>query len=127
MEFQQVMQQINKKQIDPIYTVVGSENYLKNQFMEGLFQQLGGIDVLDISRIDLQEVTMNDVLDEAEMFSFFSDYRVLIVSNATFLNSQSKNKLSDSEQKRLLGYLENPNQASILIFNVENPSLDKRK
>lgn len=70
MEFQQVMQQINKKQIDPIYTVVGSENYLKNQFMEGLFQQLGGIDVLDISRIDLQEVTMNDVLDEAEMFSF---------------------------------------------------------
>ncbi|MGO1433580.1 MAG: DNA polymerase III subunit delta [Ruoffia tabacinasalis] len=127
MEFQQVMQQINKKQIDPIYTVVGSENYLKNQFMEGLFQQLGGIDVLDISRIDLQEVTMNDVLDEAEMFSFFSDYRVLVVSNATFLNSQSKNKLSDSEQKRLLGYLDNPNQASILIFNVENPSLDKRK
>lgn len=127
MEFQQVIQQINRKQIDPVYTVVGNENYLKTQFMDELYRQLGGIDVLDISRIDLHEVTVNDVLDEAEVFSFFSDYRVLIVSNATFLNAQSKQKLSDAEQKRLISYIENPNTATILIFNVENSSLDKRK
>lgn len=127
MEFQQVMQNINKGNIKPVYCVIGSENYLKSQFIDGLFQQLGGVDVLDISRLDLQEVSMTEVLDEAEMFSFFSNYRILLVSNATFLNAQTKQKISEAEQKRLLNYIENPNEATILVFYVENGALDKRK
>lgn len=127
MEFQQVIQELDKGTIQAVYTVVGNENYLKTQFMDKLFEKLGGIEALDISRLDLHEATMYDVLDEAEMFSFFSDYRVLIVSNATFLNAQTKQKLTDADQKRLIEYIENPNLATVLIFNVENATLDKRK
>lgn len=127
MDFQKVMQGLNQGQIQTIYTLVGQEAYLKQQFMDKLYELLGGVENLDISRLDLQEITMDSILDEAEMFSFFSDYRLLIVSNATFLNAQSKVKLSDKEQKRLLEYINSPNTATVIVFNVDNPSLDKRK
>ncbi|XJS09762.1 DNA polymerase III subunit delta [Aerococcaceae bacterium WGS1372] len=127
MDFQAVMQNLNRGQLHQIYTLIGEEGYLKQQFMEKLYEVLGGIDNLDISKIDLQELTIDHVLDEAEMFSFFSDYRLLIVFNASFLNAQGKVKLSDKEQKRLLDYIENPNTATIIVFNVDNSSLDKRK
>lgn len=127
MDFQTVIQHLNRGTINPIYTLVGEEAYLKEQFMETLYKVLGGVDNLDISKLDLQEFTMDAVLDEAEMFSFFSDYRLLIVSNASFLNAQGKVKLTDKEQNRLLDYIANPNTASVIIFNVDNPSLDKRK
>lgn len=127
MEFQKAMQELNKGSVVPVYTLLGSETYLKNQFIEGLHEQLGDIDSNDITRMDLTEASLDDVLDEAETFSFFSEYRLIYVSNVDFLAANSSQKITDAEQDRLAAYLSDPNPASILVFLVENDQIDKRK
>lgn len=127
MEFQDAMQELNKNKISPIYTLLGSETYLRNQFIDKLISNLGDIDSNDISRLDMNEITIDDVLDEADTFSFFSEYRVLFVTNVEFLSASGNQKLTDSQQKRLISYLKNPNQASIILFIIDNNQVDKRK
>lgn len=127
MEFQDAMQELNKNKISPIYTLLGSETYLRNQFIDKLISNLGDIDSNDISRLDMNDITIDDVLDEADTFSFFSEYRVLFVTNVEFLSASGNQKLTDSQQKRLISYLKNPNQASIILFIIDNNQVDKRK
>lgn len=127
MELQQAMQELNKGLISPVYCLLGSESYLRNQFIDKLHSLLGDIDSNDISRLDMNELTVDDLLDEADTFSFFSEYRVIYVNNVQFLSASSKQKLTDSQQKRLIEYLSNPNPSSIILFIIENDQIDKRK
>ena len=127
MEFQRAMQQLGKSSLSPNYTLFGTEIYLRHQFLARLFQQLGDEAELDTSRFDLNEVELEQVLAEADSFSFFADKRVIIVENAHVLVANTKNKLSELDQKRLLAYFDNPNPNSIVIWLVETTQLDKRK
>lgn len=127
MEFQKVMQELKQKKLQPIYTVIGHEIYLKEQFYQQLEQTLGGEENVDISRFDLNEHNIQEVLDESETFSFFAQYRLLYVSNVFFLASSASQKISEYEQNQLLSYLSNPNPSTIVVFIFDQEQLDKRR
>lgn len=129
MNYQQAIQTINKGKLDTIYTIVGSEMYLRDELTQTLISQIEKIDdgELDITRIDMKEQTILDVLDEANVFSFFSKYRVVIVDHVEFITGSTSQKLTDREQKALLNYLDEPNQATILVFNCLSDTVDKRR
>ena len=128
MEFQRAMQQIGKAELSSNYTLFGTEIYLRHQILTALFQHLGDRDALDMSRFDLSEVDLDLILDEADSFSFFADKRVIIVENAQALvATTAKTKISETAQKRLLAYFDNPNPSSLIIWLVETTQLDKRK
>ncbi|MDO4432802.1 MAG: DNA polymerase III subunit delta [Aerococcaceae bacterium] len=127
MEFQKAMQQLNKQGSAPVVTLFGTEYVLQQEFLHTLLKSFGEADTLDLTRIDLDEQSMDAVLDEAEMFSFFAEYRLVIAENATFLTGQTKQKLTDAQQKRLEAYLEQPNPMSVVIFLMPVDALDQRK
>lgn len=127
MEYQVAIQAVRQRKLKPIYTLFGSEVFLQQEFLQTLLNQFGEADNLDMARIDLEEQSMDAVLDEAEMFSFFAEYRLIIVENVQFLKAQSKQKLSDAQEKRLMAYLQSPNEASVVIFVIENDQIDKRR
>lgn len=127
MDYQKAMQLIQKGNVSPVVTLVGTEYFLRQEFLQALLNQFGERDALDLSRIDLEEQTIDDVLDEAEMFSFFAEYRLILVENATFLAAQSKQKLTDAQQERLQRYLQTPNEQSVIVFIMPIEQLDKRK
>lgn len=127
MKFQQAMQQIEKGQIHNNYTLVGNEAYLAEKLLAGIEKLLNKQEKVDRNRFDLQERSIIEVLDEAEMFSFFSDKRLIIVDYADFLASQSAVKLTKEEEKRLIHYIEEPNDQTILIWLMLGRKVDKRK
>ena len=74
-------------------------------------------------KYNLSESTIDDIIDEAGYFSLFSDQKTIIGMNANFFG---KTKLKDDESKRLLNYINNPNNSTTLIF-VTYDEIDKRK
>ena len=120
MEYQVAIQAVRQRKLNPVYTLFGSEVFLQQEFLQTLLNQFGEADNFDMARIDLEEQSMDAVLDEAEMFSFFAEYRLIIVENVQFLKAQSKQKLTEAQEKRLLEYLKSPNEASVIIFIIES-------
>lgn len=109
--------------LHPHYLVYGEEAYLEDQFLKQLKLQLFQGEE-DIEYFDLSQDDLAMVLDSANSYSFFSDWRLVIVDKVQFLSNQSK--LKDSEQEILEDYLENPNPNTIIIWRL-NGALDKRK
>ncbi|MBR7927462.1 DNA polymerase III subunit delta [Aerococcaceae bacterium zg-ZUI334] len=126
MEFQKVIQMIRQNQIASNYLLQGNESYLQKLFLDTLGQVVGEEEI-DRVHFDLDEVSITQVLDEADTYAFFTQYRLIIIDNVTFLNAQTTQKISDEETNRLLEYLTNPNPSSIVIWRVESEQLDKRK
>lgn len=128
MDFQQAVQAIKKNGLPPVITLQGSEVYLHTQFRELLAQSIESQEgELDLTTLDLEEESLDRVLDDAEMYSFFVDQRLIFVEHADFLSTTPNVKLTDREQERLLDYLSNPNPATHLVFVMPHDQLDKRR
>lgn len=127
MEFQAAMRELKRQIFHPVYTLIGTEEYLKRQFLRAIQYQMNEQEETDIVRLDLNEVALDAVLDEAETFSFFTDRKLLIVENSLFVTPKNPNPIEDHEQKRLLDYLNAPNSSTTIIFCVPYDQLDKRK
>lgn len=127
MNFQKAVQAIRQDEIKPVYFVQGSEKYLIDEFLHTLLDHLGPSDSLDALNLDLAELSINAVIEEANVFSFFADQRIIVVDQADFVSTSPSYRLSKSEEKNLLAYLENPNPATILIFLSRTDSMDKRR
>ncbi|WP_124057630.1 DNA polymerase III subunit delta [Vaginisenegalia massiliensis] len=127
MDYQQAKQALSAENLAPIYCIWGSEIFLQQDFLHTLLDLCHQEQEADVTKLDLDEVSLDQVLDEAEMYSFFADRRIIIAENASFLTAQPKQKLSDSQQARLMAYLDQPNEASVLIFMMNQDQLDKRK
>jgi DNA polymerase-3 subunit delta len=76
-----------------------------------------------IINFDLEESSINDVIEEANYVSLFADQKYIVINNAyIFTSEQSK----EEDLNSLLNYIEKPNPSSILIFTTLKP-LDERK
>ena len=84
-----------------------------------------------VTTFDLNYQTIDEVLDEANYFSLFDDKKYLLVKNANMFATTRKS--SDGEEKiskkddKLLQYLENPNQNTILIFTLNGKAASNKK
>ena len=72
---------------------------------------------------NLNESSLDDVLEEASYFSLFDNLKVVIGMNANFFG---KTKIKEDDTKKLLGYINNPNDNTLLIFATYE-AVDKRK
>ncbi len=105
------------------YLIVSETIY----FMEEKLKELrSGID--NVVTFNLQENTMDEVLEEASYFSMFNDDKCVIIKNAKFVGTSTKdssNKVKEQAEK-LLKYLEKENPHTRLIF-LYNGKVDNKK
>lgn len=128
MEFQKAIQAVHRGDLFPVYILQGSETFLINEFRQSLASAVEkSAGELDLTTIDVEESGWDQVLDEAEMYSFFVDQRLIIADHIDFICSQPSQKLTDSQQTRLLEYLDNPNPASHLLLVIPHDQIDKRR
>lgn len=78
----------------------------------------------NVAIYDLEESTMDDVLEDAATIAFLNDKKVLLINNAYFLSTTSS--LTKEEQDHFFQYLKHPNPDSYLIFTLDK-KLDVRK
>lgn len=84
---------------------------------------------------DLNAVELDDVLEEASYFSLFDDKKYMVVKNAQIFGaSKRKSKEEETEEEKvskkdekLLQYLNEPNDNTVLIFTINGKADTKKK
>ena len=78
-------------------------------------------DKMNISKYDLTETDIKEVINDAETFSMFADNKVVIAENAIMFTSSGANT------EIIENYLKHINPHTILIFTVNAEKVDERK
>lgn len=122
-----VWKAIRSGQIDPVYVVAGTESYFIEKTLNLLKEKLTEGEP-EIIHFDLDEVPVDHVIDEADTIPFFSDRKLIIARNASFLRSAERGKEKiDHNLKMLESWLEHPPSSSVTIFVAPYEKLDERK
>jgi DNA polymerase-3 subunit delta len=127
MSFSEVMKQIKKKQILPVYLVYGSESYFIQQFRTAITEAVLGEDKDDLTVYDLEETPVQEVIRDAETFPFFGDNKLIIAMNPVFLKAKPDSLDFEHDLAVLEAYLDNPADYSTLVFIAPYEKIDERK
>jgi len=129
MSIQQALKTIATiETLQPVYCIQGSESYLQQKVKEAFLQRMAITENdLNFTQIDLELLTVDQLIDEAETVPFFGDQRLLFAMNPYFLTSEKKNNGPDHNLDRLLEYLNSPLQTTVLVFFAPYDKFDERK
>ena len=128
MSYFDAMKKISNHTIAPLYVLYGSESY----FMQNIQQQLRKYVLEDerdaISTYDLEETPIEDIITDAETYPMFSSKKLIIATNATFLTAQRQPASAvDHDVDRLVQYLSQPVDYSVIVLTTKSDTLDNRK
>lgn len=103
----------------------GEETYLLQEALKKIIQSsVGKDDDMDTNTYDARKMDVYAVLEDAQTIPFFSQEKVILVQNATFL---STNDDTNWDVKVLEQYFEHPMDSTNLIFIGDFEKLDARK
>lgn len=104
--------------LDLVYIYQGSDSFLVENAVDSLVDSLD-VDPFNILTYDLEEHSLDELLQEITTISFFSDKKIIKVKNPWFFyESSTEEGIGD-----LIKYFKNPNEDTTLIFMVSK-SLD---
>lgn len=102
-----------------VYLLYGTNDFAIQKEIEKITKDF---DKMNISKYDLAEDEIKDVINDAETFSMFADKKVVIAENATIFTSSGSGDLEILEN-----YLAHINPNTILIFTINEEKIDERK
>ena len=105
------------------YLLYGTEKFLIDKEVKNIVNK-SNIEEINISKYDLELNSLNEILDDANTVSLFSNNKLIIVENA-FIFSRVQNKKIDNVEI-LENYLKN-NSDTIIIFINNNEKIDSVK
>ncbi|MBI5554818.1 MAG: DNA polymerase III subunit delta [Elusimicrobia bacterium] len=108
MKYQDLLQQIAKNKIAPVYFFYGEEEFLKREALQVLYKKLVTEDQKDFNYALLygKEVSAGALIDQCQALPFRSDRRLVVV--------QEIEKFQD--KAKLLSYIEQPNPSTCLVL-----------
>ena len=106
------------------YLIYGLENYLIDEKVNEIINN-NNYETEDIIRFNLDENSVNDLLIEASTVNMFSNKKLIICDNSSFLSSSSK--ISEEELNNLSKYIENAFEDVKIVFIVREEKIDQRK
>lgn len=129
MSYIQLIRNIKKGKISPIYLLVGTEHYI----IEDTVQQI--IDntlteeerEFNLSKYDMKEHPVEIAIEEAYTFPFFGEKRVVIINDAYFLTANKEKTKVEHDLKQLEAYLQQPSPETVLIIIAPYEKIDERK
>ena len=129
----QFLSRMKKREIAPAYLFVGSEAYQRRICRETLLRAaLGDADRDNaVTRYDLSEVDLVEVIDDARALSLFASDRVILVRGAELVLPKGKlAEESEEESPRggqadeLAAYMKDPSPGVTLVFDCERFDLE---
>lgn len=135
MAMNDVLRQAREGKINPVYICFGTERFLLDTFVTQLADYVVEREQQEfaLNQYDLSDVSIDDVLDDAETLPFFAPRKIIIAKNAYFLTNAKGPKTAVAEGQvhhhieRLISYVQSPAQFSTLVLIVEEPKLDERR
>lgn len=100
----------------------GPEQYLIEWATESLIRRYVDSAALsfDLTKLD-EAASVDEILQAADMFPMCSERKVVYIRNHLLLQSANPIDFTEADKEKLIAYLENPNEGSMLIFSCEQP------
>ncbi|MDD2181582.1 MAG: DNA polymerase III subunit delta [Bacilli bacterium] len=105
-----------------LYLIYGLDNFLIELEVKKIIKDT---DPINIVKYNLDNNLIEDILDDAETISLFSQTKTIIIKNSNIFTTK-KNDL-EQDIKKLESYLNNSNPDTVIIFIAETEKLDERK
>ena len=105
-----------------IYLLYGEEQLLINNEVNKIISD-NNIDEVNISRYNLEEVLLKDIIEDANTTSLFSDKKLIIVDNS-YIFIRTTKKVIEQDTDILINYINKQNPDTILIFIINNDKID---
>ena len=106
------------------YLLYGTERFLINKEIKNIISK-NKIEEINISKYDLELNNLNEILEDANTISLFSNNKLLIIDNAYIFSRTQNKKIEDLE--KIEKYLNNSNSDTIIIFVNNNEKIDSVK
>ena len=124
----QFLRQVERENLQPAYLFLGAEQYRRKGCRTALLRRALPAEGTDaLTRHDLEEVTLAEVIDDARGMSLFVQERVIWVSSAEAALPRGKATAGDDDEgegKRddgsaeLASYIRNPSPGVVLVFDA---------
>ncbi len=123
-----VWKKIASGKVDPVYLLMGEEHHIFDSTIARLKKALPEIEDASIIRFDLEETSIEAVIEEADTLPFLEDHKLIIASNASFLSGQDKKRNEVEHNLTVLeDWLGNPSPTATVVFIAPYEKLDGRK
>lgn len=111
-----------------VILVLGQEQALLDQ-AKSYFEQLLSPEEQEMNygRYDLSEDSIGTALDDAASIPFFGEWRIVMLTQPSFLTGEVRKNKLDHEFDALIDYLAHPQPITKLIFWANYEKLDERK
>ncbi|PWU68464.1 DNA polymerase III subunit delta [Gracilibacillus dipsosauri] len=129
MSYLNVMEQIKKGQFSPVYYMHGTETYMMEAVKQSLLKHSIEEEDRDtnVSLYDLEEISIQDVINDTNTFPFLGEKKLVIATNASFLKAKPPNLDFTHQIETLINYIQNPAPYSILVLIAPYEKVDERK
>lgn len=127
-EWRQAMQDVKQGKPRGVYVLYGDEPWLMDEFVRQAVERLvpKGVRDLNVDRVDLAEVPLDELLDQAETLPFMAEYRILVGKNALFLTGTNRGGKVEHDVERLEAYVGKP-AGHAVVFLLVPGKLDERR
>ncbi len=122
-------QEIAHNKFAPVYVFYGIEEYRIKRACQIIRERLVPEEEREMNEIqvNLSEVPLDVLIQEAETPPFFGNRRLIIGQNALFLTGTKERTKVEHNIEELLRYIANPLDSSVVILIAPTEKLDKRK
>lgn len=129
MKIEDQFKKIKDQDLAPLYLVQGDDQYLLDQVKKSLSQALLDQDEasMNFGQFNMMADSLDMALSDAESYPFFGDKRLVYIQDPFFLTGEKRKTDLDHDLDRLLAYLQNPADFTVLVFFAPYEKLDKRK
>lgn len=112
---QRLIQDIKTGQLNHLYLLYGEEAYLRKQYRDKLKEAIIGEDTMNYHYYEGKDISVGEVIDQAETMPFFADKRLIILENSG---------LCKGGGEQLADYLAAPSETT--YFLLVETEVDKR-
>lgn len=111
-----------------VYTIQASDDALGKEQLNKIYNR-GNIqtDVMNTVEFDCLSTDIEQILDYCFTTPFFATHKVAILKNPIFLTAEGSKKDFEDFVTRLIEYIENENESTILVIYSLYEKLDERK
>lgn len=119
MNYKEIITSISKKDLKPIYFLMGDEPYYIDKISNEFSKKVLSTEQQEFNQIILygKDTTAEQIIAESKQFPFGAEKRMVIIKEGQHLKNIEK----------LTPYLEKPQTNTILVICYKGKSIDKRK
>lgn len=110
------------------FVLYGEEKFLLDKKLNSLKKKYRiNDDDMNIMTYWCNETNMSEIVSDALTPPFFSEFKMVVVKNPTFLTTQKQKDVCEEDIKILLDYLEHDNPFTIFVIYHDVKNFDERK